>query len=234
MGSQADNRLKSAEWRRARRPEHKLVRRNAILAAARSLVDEHGVDGATLSAIARTAALSKANCYRYFESREAILLAVVLEEAKDLVAEIAAQLASLSGSANTDAVAEAFVGPTVARPRICKLIGSLWSVLERNVGADSIAEFKRSFAAMTAETVAALNLALPGLRPGAARSFHSFFLMFAAGAWPATHPAPVVAEVLAREEFAGNTVGFEALLRAHTQTLLRGLVAEAVEGEGFQ
>ena len=71
------------EWRRARRPEHKLVRKEAILSAARYLVDTEGVEGTTLSDIARQANLSKANCYRYFENREAVLLQVVLEETRD-------------------------------------------------------------------------------------------------------------------------------------------------------
>ena len=53
----------------ARNPEHKLVRKEAILSAARYLVDTEGVEGTTLSDIARQANLSKANCYRYFENR---------------------------------------------------------------------------------------------------------------------------------------------------------------------
>ena len=60
-------------WQRARRPEQKQQRQSAIIAAARKLVDEGGVDNATLSAIAKSAGISKANCYRYYESREAIL-----------------------------------------------------------------------------------------------------------------------------------------------------------------
>ena len=56
----------AGKWRRARRPEQKQVRKEAILSAARDLIDSEGVERTTLSSIARRADLSKANCYRYF------------------------------------------------------------------------------------------------------------------------------------------------------------------------
>ena len=59
------------EWRRARRPEHKLVRKEAILAAARYLVDTEGVEGTTLSDIPRriaivTLRIVKPFCFKLF------------------------------------------------------------------------------------------------------------------------------------------------------------------------
>ena len=65
---------------RARRPEQKRARQDAILAAAITLLDDNGLEPTSLSAIARASGVSQPNIYRYFESREAILLAVTLDE----------------------------------------------------------------------------------------------------------------------------------------------------------
>ncbi len=225
LGTSYAARTDAPAWLRARRPEHKRERREAILAAARRLLDANGVEGATLSAIAREAGLSKANCYRYFESREAILLAVILVEARAWTGEIAARLEALSGRNDGDAVVEVFVCTTVERPRLCMLMSSLWSVLERNVGVEPIAEFKRSFIDVMRAPVDSLENALPSLSADDASAFMTFFFLFVAGSWPAANPSPIVVEVLGREEFAGHCIVFEDVLRTHAQTVLRGLLA---------
>ena len=211
-------------WQRARRPEHKLERREAILRAAVAVLDEAGVEGTTLSAIARTAGLSKANCYRYFESREAILLAVALDEAARWTDEILAGLGPLAGTGDVDAAAEVFVRATAARPRLCRLVSSMASVLETNVGADAVAEVKRGFHRVLTRSVVALCAALPALSLEAGRDFAALFTLLVAGAWPAAHPTPVVAEVLARREFAEMRIDFASTLRTQARASLRGLV----------
>ena len=213
----------SDDWVRARRPEQKELRREAILAAARRLLDRGDVEGATLSEIAREAKISKANCYRYFESREAILLTVILDDARAWATDVDARLAALSEPKDLDAVVSVFVAETVDRPRLCMLFSSLWSVLERNVNVDSIAEFKLSFLEIMTTSIRSTANALT-LSTDDAYSFLSYFFYFIAGSWPAANPSAVVAEVLEREEFADHCVDFEPTLRAHTQTILRGML----------
>ena len=101
------------------------------------------------------------------------------------------------------------------------LITSLWSVLERNVGVESIADFKRSFTEVMFASIDSVAGALPSMSADEARAFITFF--FVAGLWPAANPAPVVVEVLEREEFAGLCIAFEAELRAYARPVLRGL-----------
>ena len=160
-----------------------------------------------------------------FESREAILLAVILDEARAWAGEIAARLEALSGQNDVDAVVEVFVRTTLERPRLCMLFSCLWSVLERNVGIESIADFKRSFIDVMFASNGSFENALPSMSSDDAYSFITFFLFFVAGSWPAAHPAPIVVEVLEREEFAGHRIAMEPMLRAQAQTTLRGLLA---------
>ena len=213
------------KWKRARRPEQKAERRRAILDATVALLDEVGIDGATLSEIARRAELSKANCYRYFESREAILLELTLGESRAWMTEIEAGLAPLAGSGDVDAVAEVFVAATVARPRLCTLYSAVYSVMERNVNPDGVVEFKRAFHEAILSSGDSIAGALPALTVEAADRFVLYLGFFIAGAWPSANPTPAVAERLAQDASLPAPRDFAETLRGHTRVTLRGLVA---------
>ncbi|MCR9097176.1 MAG: TetR family transcriptional regulator [bacterium] len=215
-----------AAWQRARRPEQKAERRRAILDATVALLDEAGVEGATLSEIARRAGLSKANCYRYFESREAILLELTLAESRAWMDAIEAGLVPLADSGDVAAVTGVFADATVARPRLCTLYGAIYSVMERNVRPDGVAEFKQRFHERVFGSGNAIVRALPDLTAGDAEQFVLFLGFFIAGAWPSATPAPGVPEALARRVPGYRPRDFETMLRAHTRIVLQGLLAE--------
>lgn len=210
-------------WERARHPEQKRERRTTILAAAARLFDEGGVDGASLSAIARAASISKANVYRYFESREAIFLELLVDEQEAWERDVRAGLADLEGRDDIDAVATLFATVLVARPRMCALMASLASVLEHNIGEETVANFKRRFAGGMLEILPVLQTAVPSVPFSGLRSFLMHHVLHAAGTWPHAHPSPVVESVLRREEFAGLRVEFADAVRSHACALLRGL-----------
>ncbi len=215
----------SRSWTRARRPEQKQARREAIVAAAVGLLDEHGLDGTTLSAIARASGISKANIYRYFESREAILLEVTLGAGQAWLDDSVRALAALAGRGDIEAVADALATTTVAHSRLCMLIASLSSVLEHNVGVEVIADFKIRFTGMVGGLIQAVHQALPTISLDDSRTFVTYFYLFVAGAWPAAHPPPLVVQVLARPEFAQMCIDFETAVRGQAEILLRGFAA---------
>lgn len=213
------------EWQRARRPEHKAARRDAILAAAGELLDEEGLDRTTLSAIARRAGLSKANCYRYFESREAILLEIILEEGRGWTTELVDALELLRGTQDIDAVARTYATITARRRRFCMLASSLASVLEHNVSAETVAAFKQRFHPELVGSAGAIRAACSNLTDEQAQTFLHFFGLVVIGTWPNANPAPAVEEVLSRDSFAAMRVDLETTLFEHGRVVLRGLGA---------
>jgi len=215
-----------ADWQRARRPEQKEERRQSILRAAIELLDEAGIEGTTLSEIARQAGLSKANCYRYFESREAILLELTLDEIESWMADIGRRLEPLADSGDIAGVAEAFSAATLERPRLCSLFSTISSVLERNVSADVVAEFKQRFNAQVFGSSDAIQAAIPSLSTENAEKFVLFLGFFIAGAWPSANPAPAVLEAFERSDFAERKLDFPDALRTHSIVVLRGLLAD--------
>lgn len=57
--------------------EHHSRRRNALLAAARTLLAEQGLDAVTLGAVGAAAGLARSSVYQYFDSTPALLASVV-------------------------------------------------------------------------------------------------------------------------------------------------------------
>lgn len=82
----------------ARRAREREGRRQAILAAARALFTEQGIDPTSVDSIAARAELAKGTFYLYFKSKEEVLVALLehdLERLRDVAAEMLAQLPSV-------------------------------------------------------------------------------------------------------------------------------------------
>jgi TetR/AcrR family transcriptional regulator len=212
------------EFQRARQPEQKGLRRNAILHAAEELIAEGGLHDLSLSSIAERAGLSKANTYRYFESREEILLDILMEDQRDLIAEIEQKLSHLKGSRDEKRVAQVIAQAFIVRPRLCQLLGMVSSILEHNLSEDAIINCKRELVMLSQHATRALHTALPNIALTDCGWMLGTIALYVAGLWPAAHPAPPAARVLARDEFAALRPVFERDLTKGILVLLRGVV----------
>ena len=82
----------SAERRRTANAEaHAQAQRSRILDAAQKCFIEHGFHAAGMALIAETAAISSGLIYRYFDSKNAIVLAIIARELEGKRAKIAEQ-----------------------------------------------------------------------------------------------------------------------------------------------
>src|SRR5688572_27042209 len=93
-------------FQRARKPEEIEARRVTLLAAAAALFDEEGPQGAGLNAIAARAGFTKSNVYRYFESREDVLLSLFHMELTAFVDALEARITECKPN-DLDALAKA-------------------------------------------------------------------------------------------------------------------------------
>ncbi len=203
------------DYQRARSPEHKVERREAILAAARELAGERSVREVSLGDIARRVDLAKSNLLRYFESREDIFLQMLEREWDGWDAAVTRALAA------GDDVATALASTLAARPLFCDLVSEMAPVLERNVSVARVREFEAGSLAR----VDALGEAVREhceLSAADARDLVAVALALTAGAWPLSHPPPQVAAMLdSAPALARAHVDFEGrVLR-----VLRALIA---------
>lgn len=214
--------MTTTTFQRARKPEEIQARRDTLLAAAAELFDAEGPLGAGLNAIAARAGFTKSNVYRYFESREEVLLSLFLAEMDQLVPALAAAIAA-TPEGDLDALTFAVTLQFASRPRLGHLTSILSGTLEANVSEDTIVTVKRAMGGMAAEMAAALRTRLPRASTEDALWAITMIGSLVAGMWPGAHPAPAAERVLSRPEFAQHRPNIERDLPRAVRAILASI-----------
>lgn len=215
-----------ASFHRARKPDEKAHRRKAILDAAAELFDAEGLDGVSLNAVAREAGIAKSNLYRYFESREAIFLALLDEDMTECVAALEERLARLAGEVNAHEVARVLAQTLVAAPRFCALETAVTTVLEQNISEELATLHKRSVLRAGYRLGNALRAALPSLPAPAVGPLLRYMHASIAGLYPVAHPAPAAARALRDPQLAALRSDFAEDLEAMLAAVLTFLCVQ--------
>lgn len=188
-------------FQRARKPAEQQLRREAILAAAAELFDTEGPLGAGLNAIAAKAGFTKSNVYRYFESREEVLMSLFLSELESFVGDFEQRVGGIPPG-DTAALAEVSAATFLAHPRFCALVSILTSMLEQNVSVEKIVALKRSVTVFNGRIARAVHRQLPQATLEDCSWAVGMVATLVGGMWPNVTPSPNAAEVLKMPEFA--------------------------------
>ena len=217
-------------FQRARRPEQKLQRQEAILSAARDLALRDGVRNVSLADIAARVGVHKSALLRYFETREQIFLELTAEAWRDWTRALHAGLDTASpGSAAL--VAAVFAHAFADRPLFCDLLAHTPLNLERNVSPEAVRHYKLTSLGMVDEAAALVARVLPALRMAEAREFVATLASLAGSLWQIANPAPALAELYASDPaLAQACVDLAPRLRRTAEILLAG--REAAGGQG--
>lgn len=192
-------------FERARRPEQKAERRAALLDAAADLLAAHPDPHAlSLNDLAARAGMAKSNVYRYFDSREAVLLALLSDRFTAWSEATSAALRALEGRAGdtfadrVEAVGGVLARETAGRPIVCLLLSVLPDVLERHASVEAIVDAKATLFHGRSAVARAMALALPDLPLEAHEEllFHAVALIL--GGWPLAHPGERAREAVHR------------------------------------
>ncbi|MET9327815.1 TetR family transcriptional regulator [Tsukamurella sp. NPDC003166] len=155
-------------FQRARSEEQRQERREAIMAAAAAMLCEMSVASLTLSELSRRVGLAKSNVLRYFESREEVLLEVLMRSATACIVELddawsAEGRDDAPVAERTEAFAAVYARVAADHPDLLDLVSAQASVLERNVSTDAIVRFKRAALAGLDALAGVLARAIPEL-----------------------------------------------------------------------
>jgi AcrR family transcriptional regulator len=161
--------MNPAGFERARSPEAKHQRAEAILDAARALAAERGVRSVTLTDIAAGVDMHKSAMLRYFETREQIFLELTGEGWREWSQTVRSTLDQLPRSPDDPApaselipaIAETLARSLVARPLFCDLLAQAPLNLERNVSLETVRAFKLVALAEASAVAASLRRLLP-------------------------------------------------------------------------
>src|ERR1700759_687251 len=133
--------MATESFQRARRPEQKEQRREAILASAAELARRDGVREVTLSGIAPAIGIHKSALLRYFDTREAIFLELTGREWSAWAEATSAALAEVKPG-DAAAVAATMANGFVSRPLLCDLIPHTALNLERHPSIEAVHAYK--------------------------------------------------------------------------------------------
>ncbi|WOB28166.1 MULTISPECIES: TetR/AcrR family transcriptional regulator [Xanthomonas] len=214
-------------YARARSPQQKEERRRHLLATARAmLTDSPAALDLGINELARHAQMTKSNVYRYFESSEAVLMDVLVEEFAAWQHELGAALARTGKNGSTiEHIARAFASTLCARPLLCRLISIMPSILERNVSSERMVEFKGKLLTIRQQAAAAFHSLCPALTTPAFEQVIKHALPLIIGLWPLSNPVGVAAQVIALHEFKNLRYSFEDDLEHALLALMRGIAS---------
>jgi len=218
-------------FQRARRPEQKVQRQDAILGAARALALRDGVRNVSLADVAARVGIHKSALLRYFETREQIFLELTAGAWRDWAGSLHAELDSSSpGSTGVDEgsiglVADVFARSFSDRPLLCDLIAHTPLNLERNVSPEAVRVYKRTSLGMVSEAAGVVHHVLPDLTLAECTEFVAAMASLAGALWQIANPVPALAELYASDPaLAQACVDLTPRLRRTAEILLAGLI----------
>ncbi|MCX4679068.1 TetR/AcrR family transcriptional regulator [Streptomyces sp. NBC_01433] len=215
-------------FQRARRPEQREHRRQAILDAATALLAEMPAAEISLRELGRRVGLSKSNVIRYFETREAVFLELLdrfTQEWLDaLDQELSAPPVRGTPPSATDQVATTWARSLAQRPFLCELWSILSAVLERNVSVDAIRAFKLKEVQHRTRLARMINARIPELDSENAMRLATTSIIFTMGLWPIANPSPAVTEATRDPRLADSCIDFTQTLRSALNTTITGLL----------
>jgi len=217
--------MTDGQVKRARAPEAKTERREAILAAAEALLRRDPSGAFSMDALARHAGLAKGTLYLYFGAREEVLLAVHERRVHGLFDAFEAALDTPGADAHR--VFEAGIRFHRERPETYSLSGNCRSYLADHVSVEAAVKFKASLGPRIALVGARLEALLPGLAPGegAALLLNSHALII--GLWQLADTPPRLRKPMQRAGVEPLRIEFEQQLIVALGDLWEGAARRA-------
>lgn len=206
-----DSQLRQNPRRRARQPEQKAERREAIVAAASSLISPKR-NLPSVEAIALKARVAKGTIYLYFSTKEEVYLGVLAQGFALWLAEV--ERALTAPDARIDGFIDSYCRFCRDHPQVLFLASLSATLLERNVRETFAIEFKAGLAHAVTQVGKMIARLSPEL--SAARAARMFVCTYATtmGLWQYANPAPLIDRVLDRQGNAVLRLDFARDLRA--------------------
>jgi AcrR family transcriptional regulator len=206
-------------WQRARSPEQKAERIDAILDAAGALFDRSPLHEISMTSLAEEAGMGKASLYSYFGTKEEVFLSLFRQEGD---AWILHQEQALSRLRTPDAakVARCIAKVSVGHKRLCYLATLLHAILEENTPCEALLEFKLDMREPLFRFAAAVQKALPEL---SARDAQTLFIQHHAllvGLWPFANPGMNAASALEDVRLKDFHIEFQSVFESSLRAII--------------
>lgn len=206
--------------RRARSPEAKERRREAILQAAAQLVEDQAFDGVTMAGVARAAGIAKGTTYLYFRTKEELFLALLQEEYAAWFDLARRELSAMTPGSSPHEVADLLVQNLRSRKRLLRLMEWLHVVFEHNVAEEPGLAFKLWLRDQVLATGAVLAHAA-AITPDEATRLILRMHALVVGLRQMTRPSPAIVRIMERDDMASMRLDFVSELTGVLADLIR-------------
>lgn len=132
------------DFQRARSDKHIQERIKEIISAASEIYNSAGYDGLSFSAISKLTKFTRPTIYKYFSTKEEILLKILLSDAEYWVTSLKNSF-KLNKIYSISEVADIWVDTISKNYRLLNLYSMLFTTIEKNVTLQALVEFKKSF-----------------------------------------------------------------------------------------
>lgn len=212
--------------RRARTDEQKKARRLDIVQVAWQVYQTRRYEEISMSEIANAAGLAKGTIYLYFDSKEALFLAVLEEQLAGWYDTVDDGLQALIGSGDVTAVSSLFCEAMCSQPGLARLFTIMHVILEHNIDYETALQFKRQLLHRIITTGSLLEQCLSFLAKGQGAHLLLQVSMFVIGLQQQAYPAPVIKKIIEQEpDMAVLGLDFGNECSAYMMTLLYGAKA---------
>jgi AcrR family transcriptional regulator len=209
--------------RRARSPEAKQRRRDAILDEALRQFERSGFDRIAMADIARAGGVAKGTLYLYFKTKEELFLGLLQRLLDQWLDQLDSALATGSHRLPAAALTTLFAESLGARPALRRLLALLGPVLEQNVEYERALRFKWRLAGRLTATGSQLERRTVFLRPGDGTRLLLQVQALVIGLQVQAEPAPVVRRILEAPGLEPLRLDFDREFRSAAGALLTGL-----------
>ncbi len=157
--------------KRARKPEQKEQRRDAILAAGWLLYQEQAFSAISMSGVAQQAGLAKGTLYLYFKTKEELFLAILTEKVGEFFMGLSNYLRTLPKSGDELEFGRLLADYVMQHHHVLSLMGMAPSVLEQNSDLSAVKVYKEAIMLHTGQTGLLFEELLEFIPPGGGAKF---------------------------------------------------------------
>jgi hypothetical protein len=131
-------------FKRARTDQHIKERIQEIISAASKIYDSVGYEGLSFSAISELTKFTRPTIYKYFNTKEEILLKILLTDL-ELWVTLLGKSFKINKIYSVEEITDIWVSSICKNFRLLKLLSMLFTSIEKNCSLDALVEFKKGF-----------------------------------------------------------------------------------------
>ncbi len=170
-------------FQRARTENQIQDRIQEIVDAATSIYDSVGYDGLSFTTISEYTKFTRPNIYKYFKTKDEILLFILINEFRSFTSDLVTSY-RLNRVYTIAEIAETWTDTLMKHERFLDLYSLLFTVIEKNVTVQALAEFKKKIITMPLPLCELASQLFPEAKEDSISSFVTTQLALAFSLYP--------------------------------------------------